>query len=227
MLSPNQVCEAFSRALKRKCRYKQTPKIEIRVSIPVGYKEQLKGIEILFGECNAPYYPLPELNFVNDDSEDQEQSVNDDDDDDEDDDDKARNPHIGQALHHHRRHDVVDEDDESNVAVTDDQTELDYMTNSTSRTMSTTSSNSTVRSYSHSKPLPILHHKSTVDPISEPLHVSPVDRVADDEDARQRALRIVEPAKRLWEGYRGMEEYASEAFIIEERANGLDWMVET
>ncbi len=28
----------------------------------------------------------------------------------------------------------------------------------------------------------------------------------------------------LWEGYRGMEEYAREVFPIEEKANGLTWM---
>ncbi len=28
----------------------------------------------------------------------------------------------------------------------------------------------------------------------------------------------------LWEGYRGMEEYAREVFPLEEAANGLTWM---
>lgn len=31
-------------------------------------------------------------------------------------------------------------------------------------------------------------------------------------------------AIRLWEGNRSMEEYASEAFLVEERANGQTWM---
>lgn len=228
MLSPNQVCDAFSRALKRSCRYKRTPKIEIRVTIPVGYKEQLEGIERLFGECDAPYYPLPELNFVDDDSDTQDTEVEVDED--EFVEDEKRNTRVAEANYsQHRRHDILDdEDNEGDVAVTDDQTELDYIANHTSRTMSTTSSTSTVRSHSVSKPLPILHHKPGVDPISEPLPVPPVDTsVADDEVAKKKALKIVEPAKRLWEGWRGIEEYASEAFIIEERANGLDWMVET
>ncbi|MCJ1314042.1 hypothetical protein MMC25_007722 [Agyrium rufum] len=33
-------------------------------------------------------------------------------------------------------------------------------------------------------------------------------------------------ARSLWEGWRGIEEYAGEAFIIEERANGKTWMDE-
>lgn len=60
-LSPNQVCAAFSRALNRRCRYVQVPKIEIKVPIPAGYKEQLEGIEVLFGQLNAPYFPQEEF----------------------------------------------------------------------------------------------------------------------------------------------------------------------
>lgn len=30
----------------------------------------------------------------------------------------------------------------------------------------------------------------------------------------------------LWEGNRGIEEYAGETFLVEERANGLTWMEE-
>ena len=33
-------------------------------------------------------------------------------------------------------------------------------------------------------------------------------------------------ALELWEGYRGMEEYAREVFPLEEAANGLKWMDE-
>ncbi|KAI2793966.1 Nitrogen metabolite repression protein nmrA [Penicillium oxalicum] len=40
-LSPNQVCAAFSRALNRPCRYVRVPKIEIKVKIPPGYREQV------------------------------------------------------------------------------------------------------------------------------------------------------------------------------------------
>lgn len=59
MLTPLQVCSKFSTALQRRVRYVQGP-IEIKVSIPKGYREQLDGIEILFGRYNAPYFG-PEL----------------------------------------------------------------------------------------------------------------------------------------------------------------------
>ncbi|KAK2784196.1 hypothetical protein FQN52_009138 [Onygenales sp. PD_12] len=61
-LTPNQVCAAFSRALHRPCRYVHVPKIEIKVSVPTGYREQLEGIEVLFGQLKAPYFPQPEFN---------------------------------------------------------------------------------------------------------------------------------------------------------------------
>ncbi|EEQ28884.1 nitrogen metabolite repression regulator NmrA [Microsporum canis CBS 113480] len=38
-------------------------------------------------------------------------------------------------------------------------------------------------------------------------------------------LPVVEEARSLWEGWRSMEEYAREAFPVEEEANGLDWML--
>lgn len=31
-------------------------------------------------------------------------------------------------------------------------------------------------------------------------------------------------ALQLWEGYRGLEEYAREVFPVEEQANGMTWM---
>ena len=49
------MCAAFSKALNRHVRYQQGP-IKIEVSIPNGYREQLEGIEILFGQQNAPYF---------------------------------------------------------------------------------------------------------------------------------------------------------------------------
>ncbi|PGG95360.1 nitrogen metabolite repression protein nmrA [Helicocarpus griseus UAMH5409] len=60
-LTPTQVCAAFSRALRRPCRYVHSPKIEIKVSIPAGYREHLEGIEVLFGQMNAPYFPQQEF----------------------------------------------------------------------------------------------------------------------------------------------------------------------
>ncbi|CAD6451879.1 e5e04e29-1015-468d-8753-5b746a534183 [Sclerotinia trifoliorum] len=38
--------------------------------------------------------------------------------------------------------------------------------------------------------------------------------------------KVPEEALKLWEGYRGLEEYAREVFPLEEAANGLTWMVE-
>jgi len=100
MLTPVEVCAAFSRGLDRPCTYIRDPAIPIRVSVPAGYREQLEGIALLFGRFNAPYFPGEE--WKND--------------------------------------------------------------------------------------------------------------------------GIIEEAKELWEGWRGMEEYAREVFPIEEEANGLEWM---
>lgn len=38
--------------------------------------------------------------------------------------------------------------------------------------------------------------------------------------------KVPEEAMKLWEGYRGLEEYAREVFPLEEAANGLTWMTE-
>lgn len=43
----------------------------------------------------------------------------------------------------------------------------------------------------------------------------------DDETERHAILRV---ARKLWPGRRGMEEYAREAFTVEERLNGRTWM---
>jgi hypothetical protein len=110
VLNPKEVCRLFARALNRPCRYVYDPKIDIQVSIPAGYREQLEGIEILFGKMKAPYYPNPEF------------------------------------------------------------------------------------------PRPV---KGSKDPMSQ---------------------RLTQEAHNLWEGWRGMEEYAREVFPVEEEANGLDWM---
>ncbi len=55
MLTPLEVCAAFSRALNRRVKYVQGP-IEIKVTVPVGYPEQLEGISTLFGRYRAPYF---------------------------------------------------------------------------------------------------------------------------------------------------------------------------
>jgi hypothetical protein len=60
-LTPKQVCAIFSRALRRPCRYTHVSRIEVKVPIPAGYREQLQKIEILFGQLRAPYFPGPEF----------------------------------------------------------------------------------------------------------------------------------------------------------------------
>ena len=116
LLSPTRVCALFSRALNRPVKYTFSRKIDIEVSIPLGYREQLQGIEILFGKYNAPYFG-PDL--------------------------------------------------ESG------------------------------------------------------------DRSGKIESAQDNAKNtVVEEARNLWEGWRGIEEYAREVFPVEEANNGLTWMKE-
>lgn len=38
--------------------YQYCPSIDIKVSIPNGYREQLRGLEIVFGRDKAPYFGL-------------------------------------------------------------------------------------------------------------------------------------------------------------------------
>ena len=61
MLTPVQVCQAFERALERPCKYVFDKHIDVKVSIPHGYRQQLAGIEVLFGEYKAPYFPGPDF----------------------------------------------------------------------------------------------------------------------------------------------------------------------
>ena len=55
LLTPREVCRAFGRALGLRCQYVRGP-IEIRVTVPDGYREQLSALESLFGEHEAPYF---------------------------------------------------------------------------------------------------------------------------------------------------------------------------
>ena len=55
LLSPREICHAFERALGLRCEYVRGP-IDIRVSVPAGYREQLAALERLFGEHDAPYF---------------------------------------------------------------------------------------------------------------------------------------------------------------------------
>ncbi|KAI9822664.1 MAG: hypothetical protein M1827_000383 [Pycnora praestabilis] len=59
ILTPRQVCAAFSKGVGRPVRYSQGP-IEIKVKTPAGYKEQLDALAQLFGKHQAPYFG-PEL----------------------------------------------------------------------------------------------------------------------------------------------------------------------
>ena len=118
-LTPIQVCQAFGTALQRPCYYVFDDHIDIQVPIPNGYREQLAGIEVLFGRHNAPYFPGPDFDF--------------------------------------------------------------------STPKKRTGSNDTV--------------KQGVKP-----------------------KKLVTEARGLWPAYRGIEDYAREAFIVEEEANGKTWM---
>lgn len=62
-LTPIQVCQAFERALSRPCKYVFNPHIEVKVNVPHGYRQQLSGVELLFGHYNAPYFPGPEFDY--------------------------------------------------------------------------------------------------------------------------------------------------------------------
>ncbi|EXJ93521.1 nitrogen metabolite repression protein nmrA [Capronia coronata CBS 617.96] len=64
MLTPNQVCDIFGRALDRPCNYVFDNHIEIKVPVPNVYRQQLAGIELLFGIYNAPYFPGPEFEYA-------------------------------------------------------------------------------------------------------------------------------------------------------------------
>ncbi|MCJ1233801.1 hypothetical protein MMC14_001759 [Varicellaria rhodocarpa] len=55
VLSPREVCARFESGIGRPVQYAQGP-IEIKVSIPTGYREQLSGLQILFGKYDAPYF---------------------------------------------------------------------------------------------------------------------------------------------------------------------------
>ncbi|AEO63443.1 65617440-786b-401d-b7be-87033b29e8f2 [Thermothielavioides terrestris] len=66
MLSPREACEVFSRGVGRPVRYVHGP-IEIKVTIPEGYRSQLEALEELFGlgkddpKKQPPYFGDQEL----------------------------------------------------------------------------------------------------------------------------------------------------------------------
>jgi hypothetical protein len=55
MLTPRQVCKAFSRGLQRPVQYKRGS-IIITVPTPVGYREHLSALEETLAEKGAPYF---------------------------------------------------------------------------------------------------------------------------------------------------------------------------
>jgi hypothetical protein len=128
MLTPIQVCQAFEKALDRPCKYVHDKNIDIKVSIPNGYREQLAGIEVLFGQHNAPYFPGPDFDF-----------------------DAKRKG--------------------SNETITQ-------------------------------------------------------GRQSSESPRKTKPGKLTDEARSLWPAYRPIFEYASEAFIIEEEANGKTWMID-
>lgn len=58
LLTPTRVCRLFSCALRRPVRYIYSPTIDVEVSVPNGYREQLHALEVLFGEFKAPYFGM-------------------------------------------------------------------------------------------------------------------------------------------------------------------------
>ncbi len=58
LLTPTRVCRLFSCALRRPVRYVYSRTIDIEVTVPNGYREQLLALEVLFGKYKAPYFGL-------------------------------------------------------------------------------------------------------------------------------------------------------------------------
>jgi hypothetical protein len=55
VLTPKEVCEAFSRGLKRPVTYKRGP-IVINVPTPAGYREHLSALEETLGQKGVDYF---------------------------------------------------------------------------------------------------------------------------------------------------------------------------
>ena len=138
-LTPVQVCQAFERALSRPCKYVYDPHIEVKVNVPDGYRQQLSGVELLFGQYNAPYFPGPEFDYSSSGSGGKRQDSS------------------------------------------------DTITANSAKGGGKRRSSETVRK-------------------------------------EGRPKKLTQEARELWEGYRGIEEYAREVFPVEEEANGKTWM---
>lgn len=139
-LTPLEVCAAFERALNRPCKYVHDLHIAIRVPIPTTYREQLAGIEELFGRQNAPYFPGADFEYPAEDARRGSENLN------------------GSAR--------------PNLAATHGQGEASR----------------------------------------------------GDSRSRNRPKKLTSEARRLWPGFRRIEDYAREVFPVEEEANGKTWM---
>ena len=146
-LTPKEVCAAFERALNRPCHYTHDLHIEIKVPIPPNYREQLAGIETLFGRYNAPYFPGPDFEYPS-----------------------------------------------------DSETRRDSGTRNGER--------------------PRVSGDRSRDGQGQAQGTGP--RSASTSTLRPK--KLTSEARRLWPGFRRMEDYAREAFPIEEEANGKTWM---
>lgn len=62
MLSPVEACRAFSKGVAKPVRYRYNPKIDVKVKIPHGYREQLLALERMYsmgaedGTLQPPYF---------------------------------------------------------------------------------------------------------------------------------------------------------------------------
>lgn len=62
MLSPTEACALFSKGVRRPVRYRHNPKIQVKVKIPTGYRDQLVALEKLYsfggkdGKNQPPYF---------------------------------------------------------------------------------------------------------------------------------------------------------------------------
>jgi len=55
VLTPREVCVAFSKGVGHPCTYRRGP-IEIKVQIPIGYREHLEILQQVLGDQRAPYF---------------------------------------------------------------------------------------------------------------------------------------------------------------------------
>lgn len=66
MLSPREACRVFAKGVGRPVRYRREAKIEVKVKIPNGYREQLVALEEMYAlakekELQPPYFADTEL----------------------------------------------------------------------------------------------------------------------------------------------------------------------